>query len=239
MLLTDFDALTFDCYGTLIDWERGIAAALGPWSERHGLAPAEVIAAFSRHEPEQQRACPDARYPEVLAATLRGMAAELGAAASDDEARRFGASVPEWPAFPDSAGALAYLAGHYRLVIVSNVDRASFAASRERLGVEFDLVVTAEDVGSYKPAPAHLERTIAALDRLGVPRGRILHTAQSLYHDHVPAKRHGLASLWVNRAPAFGEAGAARVPDAPVEADWEVPSMAAMVALHREHAAGG
>ena len=235
MKLTDFSALTFDCYGTLIDWEAGIAGALRAWAAGKGLEADDqaLLAAFGRHEHAHESRRPAPPYPEVLAGVIRDIAADFGVAATAREAAAFGASVKDWPAFPDSAEALAYLKGYYKLVIVSNVDRASFRHSNDRLGVEFDLIVTAEDVGSYKPAPAHFERAFAGLAEMGVPRDKILHTAQSLFHDHVPAKRLGSASIWINRQA--GTAGA--TPPAALDAspDWEVPSMAAMVALHKEH----
>jgi len=244
MKLTDFSALTIDCYGTLIDWETGIAAALQPWAMRHGLASdhQDLLAGFGRHEHAHQSRQPAPLYPNVLAGVLHDTGAELGLEVTDQEAEAFGASVKDWPAFPDSAEALGYLKQHYKLVIVSNVDRASFAHSHERLGVEFDLIVTAQDVGSYKPAPAHFEAALAWLSDHGVPKEKILHTAQSLFHDHVPAKqRFAMASIWINR-----QAGAAWylrplgldwTPPAALDVtpDWEVPSMAAMVELHKQH----
>jgi 2-haloalkanoic acid dehalogenase type II len=239
--LTDFEALTFDCYGTLIDWETGIAAALRAWAQRHGIAAGdnELLEAFSRHENRIEAEHPAMLYPEVLERSLRDIAADYRVTASAAEETAFGASVADWPAFPDSAAALAYLKRHYKLVIVSNVDRASFAHSNARLGVDFDLVVTAEDVGSYKPAPAHFERAFVELEKLGVTRDKILHTAQSLFHDHVPAKnRFAMTSIWINRRHGKAGAGATQKPPEAVTPDWQVPSMAAMVELHKAHKVG-
>ncbi len=236
MKLTDFSALTFDCYGTLIDWETGIAAALRPWAARNGLETddQDLLAAFGRHELAHQSRRPAPLYPDVLAGVLRDTGAELGLEVTDAEAEAFGASVKDWPAFPDSAEALAYLKRHYKLVIISNVDRASFARSNDRLDVDFDLIVTAEDVGSYKPAPAHFEAALAWLADHGVPKEKVLHTAQSMFHDHVPAKtRFGMTSIWINRQA--GKAGATPPAAVEVEPDWEAPSMAAMVELHKAH----
>ena len=240
MKLTDFDALTFDCYGTLIDWERGIATALGAWAGGHGIAADDdaLLEAFSRHENRIEAEHPALLYPEVLARSLREVAAGYGLRASAAEETAFGASVQDWPAFPDSAAALAYLKNHYKLVIVSNIDRASFAHSNAKLGVEFDLVITAEDVGSYKPAPAHFERAISELAKLGVPKEKILHTAQSLFHDHVPAKnRFAMTSIWIDRRQGK-PGGATQKPPEAVSPDWHAPSMAAMVELHKAHLAG-
>ncbi len=241
MKLTDFDALTFDCYGTLIDWESGIASALRTWAGGHRITAGdnELLEAFSRHENRIEAEHPAMLYPEVLERTLRDVAADYGVSASAEEEKIFGASVAHWPAFPDSAEALAYLKRHYKLVIVSNIDRASFAHSNAKLGVEFDLVITAEDVGSYKPAPAHFERAFAELEKLGVPKAKILHTAQSLFHDHVPAKsRFGMTSIWINRRMGKPGGGATQKPPEDVTPDWQVPTMAAMVELHKEHSGG-
>ncbi|MGH7911052.1 MAG: haloacid dehalogenase, partial [Candidatus Dormibacteraceae bacterium] len=143
MELSDFEALSFDCYGTLIDWEAGIAAVLVPWAREAGLHLDDeaLLVAYSMHEARAELEHPDAPYPEILARSLRAMGRELGAEVSDKDARRLGGSVPEWPAFPDSHAALTALERRYRLLILSNVDRASFAASRQRLGVEFAAVV--------------------------------------------------------------------------------------------------
>jgi 2-haloalkanoic acid dehalogenase type II len=241
MKLTDFEALTFDCYGTLIDWETGIATALQGWAKGHGIAADDnaLLEAFSRHENRIQAAHPAMLYPETLTRCLQDIAADYEVTASAEEQEAFGDSVKDWPAFPDSAAALAYLKKHYKLVIVSNVDRASFAHSNEKLGVDFDIVVTAQDVGFYKPAPAHFERAFAELAKLGVPREKILHTAQSLFHDHVPAKnRFAMTSIWINRRHGKAGGGATQKPPEAVTPDWQVPSMAAMVELHREHAGG-
>ena len=234
MRLGDFRTLTFDCYGTLIDWETGIVDALRPWLARHRaeIGRETLLAAFARHESAQQAATPAMRYPELLAQVLRRMGEELGLPVSDAEAEAFGASVGDWPAFPDSAAALAHLAGHYRLVVLSNVDRASFARSAARLGDPFDAVYTAEEIGSYKPDPRNFAFMLDRLAAAGCARGEILHTAQSLFHDIRPAKAAGLASCWIDRGG--GRAGGATpVVDEPVTPDFRFPSLAAMVEAHR------
>ena len=240
MKLTDFSALTFDCYGTLIDWETGISNALRPWAERHGVTAGsdDLMALKAQFEPKWQGMRPALLYPEVLGSILVEIGAELGVETTAEDSAAFGASVKDWPAFPDSAEALAYLKRHYKLVVVSNVDRASFAHSNEKLGVDFDLVITAEDVGAYKPDHAHFERMLAELAAMGVPKDKVLHTAQSLYHDHVPAKQIGLTSIWINRRAGKPGWGATPRPGLDVTPDWEVPTMAAMVELHKAHAVG-
>ena len=222
--MSDFDrfrALSFDCYGTLIDWETGIVEALRPWATRHGIDDEALLTAHAAHETVVETEHPAMRYPDVLAATLGRIADQFGVEASPEERTAFGTSVPDWPAFPDSAAALAALHGRYQLVILSNVDRTSFAASARRLGVEFDLVITAEDVGSYKPDAANFQALVDRTDR-----DELLHVAQSLYHDHVPAKAIGLPTVWIDRRR--GRAGTGATPDAAaVRPDWTFPSMAA------------
>jgi 2-haloacid dehalogenase len=227
--LSDFDALSFDCYGTLIDWESGMAAVLSPWASEVGLdiEREQLLATYGRHEARVARERPTALYPLVLAEAFRATGAELGHDVSDEWAERFGGSVPDWPAFPDSAAALAKLAERYKLIIVSNVDRAGFAGSNARLGVEFDAIITAEDVGAYKPRLNHFERLDQVVAELGVPRERRLHVAQSLFHDHGPAKRLGLPSVWINRRQARPGWGATPQPDVDYSYQWEFPSMAA------------
>jgi len=234
MRLRDFSVLTFDCYGTLIDWERGIVAALAPWRERAGVDVSDeaLLEAFARHESRQQAQTPSMRYPELLARVHEAIAGDFGAEATPAERAAFGASAGDWPAFADAPEALAYLERHYRLVVLSNVDNDSFARSRERLGVEFDAVYTAEDIGSYKPDPRNFEYLLACLGERGIERGHILHVAQSLYHDHVPAKVAGLASAWIDRR-AGRPGGATRTPDARAGYDFRFPSLCALCDAHR------
>ena len=227
--LTGFEALSFDCYGTLIDWEAGIAAVLAPWARAHGLdlGDEELLLAYSDSEAAVERERPTALYPAVLAAAFRRTGETLGVAVDETWARRLGDSVPDWPAFPDSAGALARLARHYKLIILSNVHRAGFAGSNERLRGDFAAIITAEDVGAYKPAENHFRALDAALPGLGVERRRLLHVAQSLFHDHVPAKREGLRSVWINRRHDRPGWGATPEPREAWAYDLEFPSMAA------------
>ena len=241
MRISDFSALTFDCYGTLIDWESGILAALRPWTAAHGVEIDDeaLLTAFGRAESRREAADPTAPYPRILAGVLEDLAGELGATASPEETAAFGDSVKDWPAFPDSPEALAYLKRHYKLVIVSNVDRASFRHSNTRLGVTFDAIVTADDAGAYKPAPNHFRLALAQLAEIGVPKDQVLHVAQSLDHDHVPAKQLGLHTMWVNRRATHGQdGGATPAPPVPVTPDGEVPTLAALVDLHRQEQEG-
>ena len=229
MKLADFQALSFDCYGTLIDWEAGLSAVLVPWARARGLdlSAEQLLAEYAGFEAEIEAQQPAALYPDVLAASLRRLGDKLGAEVTGDDAAALAGSVPDWPAFPDSPGALADLAARYQLIILSNVDRASFAGSQRRLGVTFTSVLTAQDIGSYKPAAANFDALLAEAARLSVEPGRLLHVAQSLFHDHVPAKAAGLPTVWINRRHAQPGWGATPEPAAPVTPDWEFPSMQA------------
>lgn len=241
--LTDFSTLTFDCYGTLIDWERGILNELEPWIASRGrLIDGEtILQVFGETEARCEAEAPQALYPAVLAEVFRRLAARWSIELGSGEAERFGGSVGRWPAFPDSAAALQYLKQHYRLVIISNIDRVSFAASNDKLGVTFDRIITAQDVGSYKPDLKNFEYALGDVGRhLGARKAEILHTAQSIYHDIVPAKSIGLSTMWVNRRKALGGGwGATPAPSTTGEAtrpDFEVGSLAELVMLHRQQA---
>jgi 2-haloalkanoic acid dehalogenase type II len=204
--LAEVQAFTFDVYGTLIDWETGIAQALAPWAERHGLAAGRdaLLAAFARHETVRQQENPELRYPDVLELVFEDIARDFGVPASQGDAAAFGESVPDWPAFADAPDALARLARHARLAVISNVDRAGFVLSQARLGAEFDVVVTAEDAGAYKPDPAPFRLALDWLSEIGVGFDGILHVAQSPHHDLVPAGGLGLARCWIDRQGLAG-----------------------------------
>ncbi|USX49817.1 HAD-IA family hydrolase [Lentzea sp. HUAS12] len=226
MDLTAFKALSFDCYGTLIDWEAGITAVISPWALEQGLSLSdeELLLAYASAEAEVA-AGEFALYPEVLASAFRRTGAALGREVSGEWAAQLGSSVPDWPAFPDSAEALARLASRYQLIIVSNVHRAGFAGSNLRLRGDFAAIITAEDVGAYKPAENHFRALDTTLDALGVERSELLHVAQSLFHDHVPAKREGLRSVWINRRHDRPGWGATPEPSGDFSYDLEFGSM--------------
>lgn len=236
MRLSDFSTLTFDCYGTLIDWEGGIVAAIRPWLAGKGVAKSddEILEAFANGESIQQRETPAMLYPELLAHTLHRMAKAWGLSATDAEAETFGNSVKDWPAFADAAAALVRLKKHYRLVILSNVDRGSFQHSKAKLGDVFDAVYTAEDIGSYKPNPRNFAYMIEQEAAAGIPADKILHTAQSLFHDHVQAKAHGLTSAWIDRRIDTDGWGATMPPEAPVTPDFHFPTLEAMAEAREE-----
>jgi 2-haloacid dehalogenase len=232
MKLTDFEALSFDCYGTLIDWEAGLSAVLVPWARERGLnlTGEQLLTEYSPFEAVAEAQHPADLYPDVLARSMRLLGGKLGAEVTDEDAARLAHSVPDWPAFPDSHDALAALGQRFKLIILSNVDRASFAASNARLGVTFTSILTAQDIGSYKPSQRNFDALADEAARLEVGPGKLLHVAQSLFHDHVPAQRAGLPTVWINRRHAKPGWGATLEPPAPVTPDWEFPSMAAFAA---------
>lgn len=218
MNLTDYRALSFDVYGTLIDWEAGIAAVLSRWAAEQGLhlTDEDLLVAYAGHEAQVMREAPGELYPDILAEAFRRTCVGLGQPVSTQWAATLGESVPDWPAFEDSADALAALAQRYQLIIVSNVHRAGFAGSNVHLRGDFTAIITAQDVGAYKPADAHFDALEVTLADLGIAGAELLHVAQSLFHDHVPAKRRDLDSVWINRRHARPGWGATPEPDE----DW-------------------
>jgi 2-haloacid dehalogenase len=217
-----YEVLTFDCYGTLIDWEAGLVGALREaLPGAAGVGDDELLETYARHEAEAEKP-PYRSYREVLAAGVRGVADDLGLTVAGDAVARFSESVRDWPAFPDSSEALARLHDRFRLGVITNCDSDLFAASSERLGTDFDWVVTAEAARAYKPALAGFELAFATIP---VPRERILHVAQSLFHDHVPAKLLGLTTVWIDRR--HDRPGSGATPPAEAAPDATYPSMQA------------
>lgn len=225
--VTRFDAITFDCYGTLIDWERGILNALQPVLAPRGidLGEDELLERYARHEAALE-AAEYLPYRDVLGASLRRLCAELGFDATAAEAASFAAELGAWPAFHDTAAALQRLQERFRLGVITNCDRDLFALSNRRLGVAFDWIVTAEDARAYKPNLAPFELAFETID---VPRERILHVAQSLFHDHVPGKQLGLTTVWVDRR--HDRAGFGATPVASAAPDLTVPDMRTLADL--------
>jgi len=235
MKLSDFTTLTFDCYGTLIDWESGMLQALRPLTERASrkLTTDDIFEAHARHESAQQLQTPAMRYSELLAVVCKRIAEEWGIAVTWKECIAYGNSVKDWPAFPDTVEALKYLKKHFKLAILSNIDNESFSASAERLQVAFDAVYTAQEVGGYKPSDRNFDYMIQKLSGLGVEKGQILHTAQSLFHDHVPANKHGLASCWIDRRHDKDGSGATMNPGTMPHHDFRFTNMAEMARAHQ------
>jgi 2-haloacid dehalogenase len=203
--LDRFDALTFDCYGTLIDWERGILDTLAPVVGRDGRAVdgERLIAGYHATEASLQ-AGEYLPYREIAARALAEVCGECGVIVTETDRERFQQTVGTWPAFEDSAESLQRLAGRYRLGVITNCDDELFALSSQRLGVEFDWIVTAQQAGAYKPSELPFR---LAFERIDVPQERILHVAQSLFHDHPTARRLGMHSVWIDRRGDSFDAG--------------------------------
>jgi len=216
------EVLTFDCYGTLIDWERGILEAVRPVLAAHGASTDDeaLLELYARIEADLE-AGPYRPYREILAAALAKIGARLGFVPSKEEVEAFSRSVEAWPAFPDSADALRALKQRYKLAVISNIDDDLFAASNRRLGVEFDWIITAQQAGSYKPSRNNFE---VAFGRISIPRERWIHVAQSLFHDHVPAKELDLHTVWINRR--HGKRGFGATPPASAVPDLEFVDLA-------------
>jgi len=239
MNLADFKVLTFDCYGTLIDWETGIVNGLQPLVVQvdRSLSRNEILQAHAFHESSHQSQTPQKRYPDILATVYKRLSEEWGVPCSHEDCAAYGRSVHDWPAFPDSAEALRYLKQHFKLAILSNIDNESFAASNLKLGVTFDAIYTAEDIGSYKPAEANFDYMLDMLQRLDVPKAQVLHTAESMFHDHVPARANGLATCWIYRRHDQRGFGATMQPDRQPETDFTFTSMSALVEAHKAECA--
>ena len=222
-----FSHLTFDCYGTIIDWETGILSAVHPVLERHGITfeEAEILQLYARLEAEQEAGAYKP-YKQVLMGVMGGFGEELGFTPSEADLLALPESVGVWPPFSDSIEALQRLQMGFDLVILSNIDDDLFAASERVLGIEFDEVITARQVGSYKPSRRNFD---VALDRLLVPRQQVLHVAQSLFHDHAPAKQLGFTTVWVNRPSRCPGIGVA--PPTQCSPDLEVPDLRSLVEL--------
>ncbi|CEL08143.1 Putative Catalytic activity: [Aspergillus calidoustus] len=207
--LKSYKLLTFDVYGTLVDWEGGIIAALQPAlskSPSKKFTKHELLHAYHALEKSQQEKTPDMLYSDVLSTIHAPLLEKLGLhPPSAEESRAFGESIGSWPAFGDTVAAFYELKKHYKLVVLSNVDRQSFAKTNagSLQGFPFDLIITAQDVGSYKPDVRNFEYMLAAVEReFGVKREEVLQTAQSQFHDHHPAKKVGIASVWIERPGA-------------------------------------
>jgi 2-haloacid dehalogenase len=225
-----FRVLTFDCYGTLIDWESGIFSALRPILSAHGknVPDAVLLAMYGEFEAEAETGA-YRPYREVLKNVVREYGQELGFSPSEAEVRSLPESVASWQPFPDTVEALRLLKERYRLAILSNIDDDLFATTAPKLGVDFDYVISAQQARAYKPS---LEVFRLAQKQIGMKSEEWLHVAQSVYHDIVPAKAMGLATVWVNRPSARAGIGAVKVAEAKqnkVHPDLTVPSLEVLV----------
>jgi 2-haloacid dehalogenase len=235
MKLSDFEVLSFDCYGTLIDWESGIYAALTPLLSRASAPPTrdKALEAFAERESRQQTLTPAMIYGDLLVEVHGQLADTWNVPRIPAEDARFGGSIANWPAFPDTVDALRYLKQHFKLVILSNVDRNSFQATNHRLGIAFDAIYTAQDIGSYKPDPRNFTYLLDRLKEQGIAKTKILHVAQSLFHDHVAANAIGLASAWIDRRHDAGGWGATVPVSSDVRYDFRFTSLGALAEAHR------
>lgn len=227
--LSSYQVFSFDCYGTLIDWESAIWEQLEHAATQAGLSRADALADYARLESEVEHESPVLPYSQLLSVVHSRLMHQWGGAISDAESKRFADSVGAWPPFPDSSRALKELGRHYKLVILSNVDHRSFSGSKRLLDVEFDAVYTAEDIGTYKPDPANFEYLVEHVAKdFGVGRDGLLHVAQSMFHDHVPAIAAGLSTAWIDRQRLSqgGDWGATAVVDARPSPDYTFFSMA-------------
>ena len=218
-----FQWLSFDCYGTLIDWETGILSYLRPLLQAKGctVGDAQILTMYSEFEPRQQAGhyrC----YREVLASVVRDFARQLHFEVTDEEAGGLAESIRDWQPFADTVAGLQRLHPRYKLAILSNIDNDLFAFTASKLEVPFDAVVTAQQVHSYKPSLNNFE---ALLRRYAIPRERLLHVAESLYHDVVPAHSLEIATVWVNRRQGRKAAATKLVAAQP---DLEVRDIAAL-----------
>ena len=242
MKLSDFKMLTFDTYGTLIDWETGIYEGLAPLLDKLPirLDRDEVLELFAECEMRQQAEQPRQVYRDLLADVARAMAAKWQLKLSDDEAFEFGRSVKHWPAFGDSAASLDYLRQHYLMATVTNCDRISYMGSNARLEIEWDGIYTAQDIGCYKPQLRNFEYSFERARRdLGILPQQILHVAQSLTHDMVPATQMGMTKVWINRRHNVEGLGATAPPQGDYTIEFEYNSMADFVDAHRRELAQG
>jgi 2-haloacid dehalogenase len=222
-----YKILTFDCYGTLIDWENGILHAVRPVLARHGVAAQDrrILETYADIEAKQEGGG-YVRYELLLRMLMAEMSLRLGFDATPEELDCVSTSIKDWTPFADTVPALTALKKRCELAILSNIDDRLFAATAVRLRVPFDHVITAQQARAYKPSPAFFDY---ALEHLGHPGSEILHVAQSLYHDIAPAKGRGLSTVWVNRRKGLEGSGA--TPEADVEPDLQVPDLATLVRL--------
>ena len=226
MDFSSFTTISFDCYGTLIDWESGILPVLRSVLGNHGqIVPDAAILEFYGEFEAEAESGPYQSYRNVLQSVVRAFADRFHFDASFAEIRSLQESVRSWPPFPDTVSALRELQERYRLAIISNIDDDLFAETRKHLDVEFDGVITAEQARSYKPSINNFQM---ALRTLALSPDRLLHAAQSVYHDVVPAQSLGISTAWVNRKSARPGIGAVRASTG--RPDLEVPDLASLAA---------
>jgi len=225
--LNQYEVLTFDCYGTLIDWEKGVIEALQPVLSTHQiqLSENEILEWFARFESNLEQG-EYRKYKDVLRGVVQKFGEQFGFTPSATELNALADSIKDWQPFPDTVEALKTLKQRFKLAIISNVDDELFAFTAKHLQVEFDKVVTAEQVKSYKPSVQNFR---VALEKIGLPSEKVLHVACSVYHDIVPANSLGLSTVWINRR--LGQEGSGAYLPAQGKADLEVPDLKSLAAI--------
>jgi len=223
-------ALSFDCYGTLIDWETGLADAVSVIHPGASLDRERLLQVFAATESDLERRTPGLRYSAVLELAYGELVSRLGLVPAADGATRFARAIGDWPPFSDTPASLGALQRHFRLVVLSNVDRASFALTHPKLGVRMDAVFTAEEIGSYKPDRRNFEFLLERMREAGVSASQLVHVAQSRYHDIEPASALGLRTVWVDRRHGRPGWGATPPPAGGAEPDLTVQSLAELAA---------
>jgi 2-haloacid dehalogenase len=233
LAFSKFKLLTFDCYGTLIDWDTSISKLVQPWLlEMKSQVPADlVVSTFALMQAKHQQTRPALLYPEVIRRSWRDIEEQFGWDENPARADEFARSVPFWRPFADTVESLRYLSQHFVLGILSNVDNASLAGTLRMLEVPFLFTVTAEDVSSYKPGQPHFDAAIEEAARHGIEKGEILHVAQSKHHDISPGNRLDLTTVWVNRRHGMKGTGATLA--ATADPSLTVNSLAELVELHK------
>ncbi|ASW03741.1 MULTISPECIES: haloacid dehalogenase type II [Burkholderiaceae] len=228
MAFKDFKALSFDCYGTLVDWEAGMVSALQPLATKAGaeISSEELLQLHARHAIALEHATPWKLYRDLLATVYKRVAEQLSVPVTWDECQRYGRTVGDWPVFPDTANALRQLKKQYKLVVLSNVDNENFSRTEERLGVRFDAVITAEDIGTYKPDRKNFEYLIEQVRAWDIRPDELLHVACSIFHDVEPAKDCGLTTCFIDRRHGMQGSGATPGGKDNTRADFEFRSLA-------------
>jgi 2-haloalkanoic acid dehalogenase type II len=251
MSLTDYKVLSFDCYGTLIDWESGIHSALRrilnklPPSHRYHTQPLTIVERFNSLQAPLEAQRPDLLYTDILATCYGKLGREEGVETTEEERKTFGHSVKDWPAFSDSVSGLQRLKKHYKLIILSNVDNENIRATLTGAlaEVKFDAVYTAQDIGAYKPNHKNFTYLLDHVkSELKLEQSQLLHAAKSLTADHVPAKQLGLISAWIARGDDGHSAMGGKLTELETEVGfaWRFPSIEAMAdAVEREFQASG
>lgn len=232
--LSDYAVLTLDCYGTLVDRDTGIINALMPWLNDSGVTAGrgEILRAFRQAERAKLVTAPGVCYRDVLLDVHDTLARFFDVDTDQKAATAFAASIKDWPIHADVPAALAYLKKHYRLVVLTNIDHHSFEQTNKALGIEFDAVYTAEDIGTYKPSMKSFDFLLSSLAKVDIAKERVLHVAGSLRFDHVPAKRRGMNTCWINRPQGQPRMKGSTTRGIDVQPDFHFESLDALADAH-------